>query len=90
MKKNITPLLTTLENELSSIHKVSDTDKEILAMIRSDIDNILDEQKSLPDDFINTEAPFSFSEAAIHFEESHPTIAGILRRLSQSLSDMGI
>ena len=81
-------LIGELRHEIKDIHPITDDDIRLLLEIENDIDQLI---KSSQDPNYETNFHnFSFTEAAVHFEQSHPKVAAVLSSITQSLANLGI
>ena len=77
-----------LHNELASVEDVDADMQQLLKDAMADIDKALQDQSAKRDDDGNLAD--RLSEAAQHFEDSHPTLTGIIGSVIDTLSRMGI
>lgn len=78
-----------LEAELASLDSVDEETREVLAQAMAEISDTLRRQES-PTAEEHQGLAARLQDAAEEFESSHPTLAGILGRLVNSLGQMGI
>jgi hypothetical protein len=88
-------LLETLRQLREQLSGAQHLDSEVAARLRQTIDdikNMLDRQSGDGTEAPDEDVSFSqrLSEAALHFEESHPKISATLGRLIDGLGQMGI
>ncbi|MGB6044014.1 MAG: DUF4404 family protein [Pirellulales bacterium] len=93
-REKLNKTIQQLHTELASIENV---DEEVQALLQSAVDEIQQaiqqpDPASPPDTTADDSSTISgrLSEAAQHFEESHPTLTGIIGSVIDSLSRMGI
>jgi hypothetical protein len=82
-------LLEQLHSELKETETVDESGSELLHILMNDIRNILDksveEQSRQSSSLIN-----QLKQAIVYFEESHPTLALTMKKVIDTLSNMGI
>lgn len=101
MTLNREKLQQTLDELHAQLDEAESVDAELAAQLRSaaaDITRTLEKQsaeeapekaeEAASED--STPSPDMLEEAAVEFEQSHPTIAGTIRRVIDMLAQMGI
>ncbi|MGA1839407.1 MAG: DUF4404 family protein [bacterium] len=82
-------MLEQLHSELKETETVDKSGSELLHILMNDIKNILDksaeEQSRQRSSLIN-----QLKQAILYFEESHPTLALSMKKVIDTLSNMGI
>ncbi|MGA1864346.1 MAG: DUF4404 family protein [bacterium] len=82
-------MLEQLHSELKETETVDESGSELLHILMDDIKNILDksvdEQSGQRSSLIN-----QLKQAILYFEESHPTLALTMKKVIDTLSNMGI
>lgn len=92
MTDNLTRLRTTLDQLHQELDKVESTDPEIQALLSGAVADIqekinLQEGRASDDDGSIADR---LTAVARHYEESHPTLSGIVGSIIDTLSRMGI
>jgi hypothetical protein len=94
MTEHSEALRATLQELHEQLESVEAGDPEVRALLRGALDELQStleaspkEKQPQPEEDTLAER---FEEAAAHFEESHPVLAGTLRNLIDTLSQMGI
>lgn len=85
--QKIKKLLKELEDELNEIKPATEEDIRLLLKIERDIDQLAKYRQQSNN---ATSQSFSFTEAAVHLEQSHPKAAAVLAQITQSLANLGI
>lgn len=85
--EKIRQLLKELEHEVKAIKPDNEESIRLLLEIELDIEQLV---KSFQEDHLPASDNFSFTEAAVHFEQSHPKAAAVLGQITQSLANLGI
>lgn len=87
-------LRDTLDELHEQLESVEAGDSEVQTLLQGAIEDLrgaLDASaESEPEESEHETIVERFEEAAAHFEESHPMLAGTLRKLAEALSQMGI
>jgi uncharacterized membrane protein len=91
-------LQQTLAELHSQLDEAESLDADLAAQLRTvagEIEQTLEKQQAAgpasdPSEPAPASAPELLEEAAVEFEQSHPTIAGTVRRLIDVLAQMGI
>jgi hypothetical protein len=86
-------LLTTLQklhDELDATDDVDDETRRMLEVVTTDIRGVLDNETQAAADETSESVSERLRETVSKFEARHPQIAGILQRLTDGLSNMGI
>lgn len=82
-------MLEQLHSELKETETVDESGSELLHILMNDIKNILnksvEEQSKQRSSLIN-----QLKQAILYFEESHPTLALTMKKVIDTLSNMGI
>lgn len=88
-KKELHDLLKELHNELQNTNIVNSKDRELLQTLMDDIKRIISEPRG---EGINQYATLNqqLNTSIDNLEESYPTILLMIRRLAETLSNMGI
>jgi len=81
--------LAELEAELEGVEEIDQATRERLEHARGEIQQTLDRQTP-PEEWQTTSFIDSLKETEQEFEISHPTIAGVVRRVIDLLGQMGI
>lgn len=92
MADNLTRLRTTLEQLHRELDKIESTDPEIQALLASavsDIQEKIEGQEGRADE-VDESIADRLTAVARHYEESHPTLSGIVGSIIDALSRMGI
>ena len=88
-KQKFREMLKQLHNELEGIHSIDDSGRELLRILMKDIQQILDQstegQSSQHNKLIK-----QLTEAIDYFEESHPVLVLRIKKMIDTLSNMGI
>lgn len=87
-RENITQLLKKLNREINSIKPSTEEDIRLLLEIELDIEQL--SKSTLEVDNNAYISNFSFTEAAVHFEQSHPKAAAVLSQITQTLANLGM
>ena len=88
--------LGDLHRQLAAIRNVDPEARARLVEVLNDIQAVLDRetasmpQKAVTEEAVSGSVAGRLTEAARHFEEDHPTLAGTLANLVDALSRMGI
>lgn len=85
----------SLRAALASTEEIDDLTRQRLELLTADIESILERQPQSDDTEPGTEPAAEtlsekLRETLIEFEARHPQIAGILERLTDGLSNLGI
>ena len=83
-----------LDETLKSLHQELTHGPDLSAESRGLLEEIARDIETLRESAADESGPQNFAdrvrEATAHFEESHPALVGVLTRLSDTLSAMGI
>lgn len=85
-KKHLQQLLTHLHQEIAALDNANSVEKKRLEGLIQEIDQAL--EKDEPEAHLSLVN--SFRGKLIDFENEHPTASGVMQRLMQALSDMGV
>ncbi len=85
-KNHLYMLLRHLHQEVAALDSSSTEEKARLEGLISEIEAVLD--KDEPEE--HASLVNSFRGKLIEFESEHPTASGVIQRLMQALSDMGV
>ncbi len=90
LKNRIRRTLSELHAELDNVDEVDPEIRSLLLQASQEIDDKIAadaaEEEGTEPDSLNDR----LAEAARHFEESHPTLSGIISTLANGLSQLGI
>ena len=87
-REKLQAALRELEAELHSLEEVDEETRRLLEEAAEEIDAALDEEQ--PDEAPSSGLLDRLRKAAVSFEASHPTMAGILNRIVDGLGQLGI
>lgn len=91
MRDNIAKLknaVDELEQELNQLSSVDGEDRDVLERALKEINSVLHAYQN--EQLEPASMMERLNEAALEFEESHPTISGVISRLIDGLGQMGI
>ncbi|MHC9510718.1 DUF4404 family protein [Kangiella sp. M94] len=87
-QNDILILSEKLMQALDSDHDLSDKEEAVLTKLEFMIESklFLQDSREAPDEFLLER----FKDRLVEFEQEHPSLAGLVRRISNSLSNMGV
>ena len=87
-REELRETLASLHDTLGETSDVDDETRQLLLSVTADIERVLSDDHSdeVPDDSLTQKLEDTMRE----FEAQHPMIGGLLQRLSDGLSNMGI
>ena len=88
LRDKLRTTVTELESELHALDNVDDDTRQLLREAMDEIRTALHEEETA--EWSATSVTDRLSDVARAFEDSHPTLAGILSRLVDGLGQMGI
>jgi DNA-binding transcriptional LysR family regulator len=93
-REELLEALQSLHKELEAGQELDEETRRMLQTVTNDIHDVLDQKASPPDDDSTNNAENTVSdrlrETLIEFEARYPQIGGLLERLTNGLSNMGI
>lgn len=91
MGEQTSSLKTTLEQLHAELDKIESVDPEMRNLLESAVADIHEHLASAPkEESVAEEIQDQLAAAAGHFDQTHPTLSGLLRRTIDLLSNMGI